>query len=201
MGDHRKLSNSALRDLLNTIYTKANGASENFGLTQDLIDEAKTRRNALTGKIDDQTAKRTASKAATTALNLERKDNDEWVADLKVKMHAAKVSADKFVEFGFDADEFGSSAISPQTPLELTVTGSSNGTNALKWKGNGNKPRTIYLIEAKIGDAAKYSIIGTSTKKSFNHKDQTPGVKVIYRVRAQRGEDFSDYSNEAVVYG
>lgn len=199
--DHRKLSNSEVRDLLNNIFTKGDGNAANFGVTQDLIDEAKTRGNALTAKMNDQTAKKAASKAATTSLNLERKDDDEWLSDFKLLMRTNKVSADKFVEFGFDADDLVPSPIAPQTPLELFVIGSSNGINALKWKSNGNKPRVIYLIEAKIGAATDYTIVGTSTKTSFNHKNQTPGVKAMYRVRAQRGEELSDYSNEAVVYG
>jgi hypothetical protein len=44
-------------------------------------------------------------------------------------------------------------------------------------------------------------MVGTTTKPGFNHTGQTPGVKAMYHVRAQRGDRFSEYSNEAVVYG
>ena len=200
MADHRKLSNSDFLNLLNEITTKADGNAASFGLTQDLIDEAKTRRNGFEVKLTDQIAKKDASKAATTLMGQTRKSDDQFVSEMKATMRLAKVPPNKFEELGLDADDSIASIIAPQTPTDLVVEGFSNGTNKLKFNRNGNKQNTIYLVEAKSGDAADFVIVGTTTKTTFEHKNQKPGVKTVYRVRAQRGDDYSDYSNPATVY-
>jgi hypothetical protein len=200
MSDHRKLSNNAFYNLLNDIYTKGDGSAPSFGLTQAIIDLVKDMRNGMSDGIADQTAKKAASKASTTSLKIVRGGADDLVSDLKIAMRAAKVSADKFVEFGFDADDLVPSIITLSTPMDLVVQGYSNGTNELKFDRNGNKQGTTFLIEAKIGDALDYTIIGTTRKQSFKHTEQKPGVKTLYRTRAQRGDDFSEYSNVATVY-
>ncbi|MCD9185372.1 MAG: hypothetical protein LUM44_02995 [Pyrinomonadaceae bacterium] len=200
MADHRKLSNSDFLNLLNEITAKADGNAASFGLTQDLIDEAKTRRNGFEVKLTDQIAKKDASKAATTLMGQTRKSDDQFVSEMKATMRLAKVPPNKFEELGLDADDSIASIIAPQTPTALVVEGFSNGTNKLKFNRNGNKQNTIYIIEAKSGDAADFVIVGTTTKTTFEHKNQKPGVKTVYRVRAQRGDDYSDYSNTATVY-
>ena len=200
MADHRKLSNSEFINLLNEIATKAEGKAEEFGLTQEIVDDAKARRLNLQAKLSDQIAKRDAAKAATTVINQTRKSDDQFISDLKVRMRLEKVPPEKFVEAGLDADDSTPSVVAPQTPTDLVVEGFSNGTNKLKFNRNGNKKNTVFIIEAKSGDAVDFVIVGTTTKTTFEHKNQKPGVKTVYRVRAQRGGDYSDYSNLATVY-
>jgi hypothetical protein len=199
--DHTKLSNSAFKELLNNIFTKANGNEAEFFLTPALVGQVKTSRDTIDIKIADQTAKLAAAKASTTDLGLTRKEGNALISLVKRTMKSnANFSLAKYVEFGFDEDDLTPSAITPETVLDLSAKGASNGTNTLKFNRNGNKPGTIFLIEAKIGDAPDYIIVGTTTKTTFEHKGQKPGVKVVYRVRAQRGDDVSEPSNEAVVY-
>lgn len=200
MADHRKLSNSEFLNLLNQLATKADGNAADFGLTQDIVDEAKARRIGLQTKVNDQTAKKSAAKASTSVVNQTRKGDDEFLSDVKAMMRLAKVSPDKFIEAGFDEDDSIVSIIVPQTPTDLVVSGASDGINKLKFNRNGNKPKTVFLVEAKIGNATDFVIIGTSMKQTFEHKNQKPGVKIVYRIRAQRGDDYSDYSNTANVY-
>lgn len=199
--DHTKLSNNEFKNLLDDIAAKADGNAADFFLTQGLIDQIKTAGGVLTADISDQAAKQSAAKAATNKLGQTRKDGDKLVSLLKRTMKAnADFSPDKYVEFGFDADDLTPSAIAPQTPADLSVEGFSNGTNELKFNRNGNKTGTVFIIEAKIGEAANYSIIGTTKKTNYRHTGQKPGVKIVYRLRAQRGDQFSEYSNEAVIY-
>jgi len=199
--NHTKLSNSEFRDLLDDIVEKADGNAAEYFLTQSQLDELKTVRNTLTTEIADQAAKQSAAKAATQKLGQTRKDGDKLVSLVKKTMKSnAKFTTDKYVDLGFDADDLTPSAIAPQTPLDLSVKGFSNGTNELKFKRNANKATTVFIIEAKTGDAANYSIIGTTTKTVFRHTGQKPGLKILYRIRAQNGDQFSEYSNEAVIY-
>lgn len=199
--NHAKLSNSKFRDLLDDILTKADGNAAEYFLTQSQLDELKTVRNTLTAEIAEQTETQAAAKAATQKLGQTRKGADKLVSLVKKTMKAnAGFTSDKYVDLGFDADDLTPSAITPQTPLDLSVKGFSNGTNELKFKRNGNKNSAVFIIEAKIGDAADYAIIGTTTKTVFRHTGQKPGLKILYRVRAQNGDQYSEYSNEAVIY-
>ena len=71
----------------------------------------------------------------------------------------------------------------PKTPDGLTAQGYAEGTNALLWNRNGNKPNTIFVIEAQIGDAPGFVQVGSTGATRFRHTGQTPGVRVLYRHR------------------
>jgi hypothetical protein len=85
-------------------------------------------------------------------------------------------------------------------PTDLAATGFSNGVNKLVWKRAGNPQSTVFVIEAKTGTGS-WAQVGATSKVKFSHNGQTPGVQVIYRVRAQRGNETSAPSNTAIVYG
>lgn len=89
----------------------------------------------------------------------------------------------------------------PLTPAtELSASGSSNGANILKWNRNGNTDRTLFLIEALYPGESGWQFVATTTKARCIHQDQTPGVRVIYRVTSQRGDKKSLPSGLAQVY-
>ena len=102
---------------------------------------------------------------------------------------------------GFDikTQHFGIPGIS--VPIELFVNGTSDGINHLKFNRNANRQGTNFIIEAKIADSTSWVIIDVITNTKYDHKNQTPGVRVQYRVRAKRGELESTASNIATVYG
>lgn len=200
MGDHRRLSHSAFYFVLEEFFTKTDGNAATYGLTQGLVDDIKVMKNDLKADLDDQTLKQAASKAATTKTNGTRKTTDDLYAKAKRDAKNSGTAADKLAEIGFAPDDLTPTPIGVIAPIELSVVGFSNGKNSLVFNRNGNKPGTIYNAEAKIGTATSFVIIGFTKSRTFDHKNQTPGVKVVYRLRAQRGEVFSDYSNEAVVY-
>ncbi len=88
----------------------------------------------------------------------------------------------------------------PIAPTALLASPDADGTNTLTWNGNGNKARTTYLIEAMIGSATTFAVVGDTTAQSFAHRGQTPGVTVTYRVTASRAKMRSAPSQTAAVY-
>jgi len=102
---------------------------------------------------------------------------------------------------GFDVKTQNAGVSGISVPVDLLVNGTSDGINHLKWNRNGNRYGTTFIIEAKIGDSNTWVIIDAITVTKYEHKNQTPGVKVQYRVRAKRGDLESTASNVAVVYG
>lgn len=85
-------------------------------------------------------------------------------------------------------------------PLDLSVEGFANGINTSKWKRNGNPSYRKFTIEYRVGETGAWLIAGTTSKTVFNHKNQTPGVKIYYRVYAHTDDEQSPHSNTAVVY-
>jgi hypothetical protein len=88
----------------------------------------------------------------------------------------------------------------PTPALELVATPSADGTNALKWKSGANAAGVRFEIQAKVGTAAGFSTVDVVTATSFVHKNQTPGVRVEYRVVTRRGDLVAAASNPATVY-
>lgn len=86
------------------------------------------------------------------------------------------------------------------TPQELMASGFETGVNSLKWKTGSGGPGATYCIEAQFGTASAWTIVGMTTAARFEHTGQTPGNRIAYRVRACKADQFSSYSNEAVVY-
>ena len=58
----------------------------------------------------------------------------------------------------------------------------------------------MYVIEALLGDTNGFQMVDVVTDTKYIHKGQTPGVMIVYRVRAKRGDNLSIPSNEAAVY-
>jgi hypothetical protein len=160
-----------------------------------------TDADELAANNAQQVALRAALSAVTQRGQDLQKRSLRRLQNLRYAMKSNHSNASEFDAIGFDPPAGQKRIVEPQTPTELSVVGYSNGVNALRFAGN-NVPNSVrYLIEAKVGDAADYAIIGVSKAQRFKHTGVTPGVKHQYRVHAQttRGR-ISGCSNEAVVY-
>jgi hypothetical protein len=119
---------------------------------------------------------------------------------------AGAIQADKSVPnnlreiLGLPVHDTTHSVINPEVPEDLTAIVSLDKIIQLDWKAGLNKPGTMYAVEAKIGDAAQYSLIDMTTKTKYAHKNQTPGIKINYRIYAKRADKVSPHSNIATVY-
>ena len=87
------------------------------------------------------------------------------------------------------------------TPTGLTAEEFSTGVNALNWNRAGNKPNTIFVIEAQSGTTTQWTEVGSVTATKFDHVGQTPGVKTAYRVMANRAGMKSVASPSVTLYG
>jgi hypothetical protein len=140
--------------------------------------------------------------AQTALVRDERKDLNKDVGLLNSAFKAIDgVPANILEELGLNINESHSGGSAPFSPADLVATGTSDGTNSLKWSRSGNRQGTTYIIEAKFGDSNDWVMIDAVTRSNYKHVNQTPGVKVQYRVKAKRGEFVSGYTNTAVVYG
>lgn len=88
----------------------------------------------------------------------------------------------------------------PLAPSELLATPSADGINRLTWKRGDDVDSTLYDIEAQTGNSPDFALVYTTGARRFDHKNQTPGVKITYRVSARRRGISSGFSNLAQVY-
>jgi hypothetical protein len=89
----------------------------------------------------------------------------------------------------------------PVTPTVVTATAASNGVNTLRWHRNGNKPTTVFIVEAQIGDSTAWVQAGSTLKTTLALPGNVPGQRVNYRVIASRNERTSAPSETITVYG
>ncbi len=155
--------------------------------------------------LDDADKKAVASMAQARAdiaiAQGGRRDLLNLLSGGKFGMRGVQASADEYAAVGFDPPADPANITTPQTPSKLAATGYSNGVNELRFKGNNDPGKVIYIIEATTGDDAGYAMIGSSKKQSFKHRGVTPGQHYEYRVQAQATRGMvSEWSNTAAVY-
>ncbi len=151
--------------------------------------------------LSDSVAKKDAAKSSVSAKNSQKSVVVDVVRNLARRVQAHSGVPDSLkLSLGLPVYNTPATPVTPQAPASLVVSGTEDGINTLKWKSNGNKPGTMYMIEARGSDTAPWVFINATTKTSFEHTDQIPGVKMSYRVRSKRAAGESQYSNVATVY-
>ncbi len=154
----------------------------------------------LSNELNDKQSTRATADAAETTFDNRRKEATEFQNSRK-KFFASNpnVSASLKTQMKLIKPASSGSSIVAQ-PLNLSAEGFSSGNNEMKWDRNGNPPHRNFTVEYRIGEDGAWLIAGTTRKTTFIHKNQTPGVKIYYRVYAHTDDEQSPRSNTAVVY-
>lgn len=89
----------------------------------------------------------------------------------------------------------------PVSPvLELSVVGTSDGVNQLRWNRGSNEQGTIFVVEFRREGSSEWSLAGVVTSARFSHEEQTPGVETWYRVLTVRAGRTSAPTPAVAVY-
>ena len=185
--------------------TNFNGIADDkqteLGVSAAQLTELQNIRSLLEEKVINRQSTLEAAAAANIELREIVKDVNERIGSLNTGFKSKREIPDALIELlGLDADDNALTPVTPVTPTDLVVEGRSNGINYVRWRGGGNRSRTTYILEAKTAASAEYMFVKALTKVRFEHKNQPPGVRVFYRVKAIHRDLESPYSNEAVVY-
>jgi hypothetical protein len=184
------------------LLNKASLNKTTLQLSEERLTALNAKLSAFNENLSLKQQKREESIAQTTLVGNLRKDLNREVGLLNTGFKGIDgLPPNLLEELGLSVNEGSFGTTPPAVPLDLVVMGTSDGVNSLKWKRNGNRQGTTFIIEAKIGEASDWTIIDAVTGATYKHKNQTPGVKAQYRVKAKRGELESGASNSAVVYG
>ncbi len=196
-----KLSPAELLVFLTNFNTVADANKAELGLNGAQVTEMNDMKTELEAKLIDRQAKNEAAIASTSALGEIVKNATSMLGTHNITFKANKAIPDSMIEsLGFDPDDDSPTPVLAITPTDLVVEGRSNGSNYIKFNRNGNKAVVNFILEAKIGNETEYKFVKVLSKTRFEHKNQTPGVRAFYRVKAVHGDSESNYSNEAVVY-
>lgn len=194
-----QLSNSEFSPWLANFIAVIVANKANLPITAAQITALESRLSGHQTNLNAQAAAEEASQAATRTLNGERKISNDEIGYLSTIFKADKsIPRELIVQMGLQASE-GRTSPPPNVPLDLMVTPSASGVNVLKWKRNGNKATTVFIIEAQE-EGKDWVVIGGVTETTFEHKGVKPGVQVAYRVKATRDKRESEYSTPAVAY-
>lgn len=169
------------------------------------INDAKTARAAAKAAVKAQSASR-ARAAATIraqAKRIQAQDNvpNSLLLALGLSVHQKPGTP---------------GTVAPVRPATVSAQPHASGTNTVNWKASGNKPGTIYVVQALMptpgvkvpfADGAPavpdnaWNYVTSVSATRFAHNDCTPGQTMYYRVIAQRGIKASVPSEAVVVYG
>lgn len=201
MANYIPAKDDEFKDWLGNFIIVANANLATLGLIAGDITQLSTDRGTLDTAINDAEVKKAASKSATQLKDTIRKS-----AEGKVRGIVKRIQANTAVSNALKAQlqititsSASSSSPTPISPTALIPKVIGSGEYELSWSRNGNKNGTFFVIEAIIGSAGSWTQIFATTKTKYIHGNNTPGEKIVYRVKAQRGEFQSSASNIAIV--
>lgn len=186
---------------LTNLIKKATVYKTELNLTNDRLSDLQVKLAAFNENVALKRQKKDESTAQTALVKNSRTDLNKDVGSLNNAFKAIDGLPSNIIEeLGLNVGTGNFSPVAPSTPADLVVTGTSDGTNSLKWKRGGNRSGAMFIIEAKVGDSGNWTMIDAVTGVVYKHRNQSPGVKIQYRVKAKRGEFESGYTNTAVIY-
>jgi len=199
--DYIPSNDAAAQAWANNFLTVANASLPALGLVADDTAPIAAAKSAFDAALSDVAAKKSAYEAAVANKNTRRKSLDDAVRPVVRKIQAT-VGVPNSLKANLRITVRGASAppSAPVPPVNLVARGLDTGTNTLAWARSANRVGTQFVIEAKVNNAATWSLVDVITVTRYAHTGQQPGVPIVYRVRARRGKESSDPSNEASVY-
>ncbi|MCX6155148.1 MAG: fibronectin type III domain-containing protein [Candidatus Kapabacteria bacterium] len=201
MADFIPSSDTIYQDWLANFITVANANLSTLGLLSTEMTALSTDKSDFDTAITDSETKQAAAKAATERKKLTR-ETSEVLARALVKRIQARtgVTNDLKAQLQITVPGSGSGPTPiPFPPTDLVANIVGSGSYELKWKRNGNATNTLFVIEALIGTASTWATVFVTSKLTYTHAGNTPGVRIVYRVKGQHGEIQGPFSNYAIV--
>ncbi len=172
-----------------------------LNLTAANLTEMQTLKEEMKNALAERQSVEEMKRAKIAVLREKRRAALKKVAYYNKILPANEaISIELIGRLGLNITVSNTATVEPSQPVGLVAESFANGINELSWKKNGNRAGTFYIIEARLETEPKFVYVGSTSKTKFEHKNQRPGVRMFYRVKALRHDEESTYSNEAVVY-
>ena len=148
--------------------------------------------SAIVAATNLRTAAGTAranSKSATKAYHDSADEALDLVRDLILEVKAYAATTDDpqvYVLADLSPKDAPSETPAPDAPSNVVYTLLPNGSLELKWKGKGPQG-TFYIVKRRLAGESAYSIIATTTDKTFTDNNIAAGTdSVLYQILAQQ---------------
>jgi hypothetical protein len=172
-----------------------------YGMTEAESADLRTKELNFVAALDAADAAKAAASTAVAAKDEARLALEEAYRPIYNRIQVSQVVTDAArTSAGLPLRDTTRTFVNPIPPRDLVARADATGTNVLTFNANGNTSGAQFVVEARIGAAAEFSLVNVTTATTFKHTGQTPGVRTDYRVRARRGAAISDPSNVASVY-
>ena len=200
--DYLPKGKTQLQAWLTNFNTVANTNMTALGLTASDMTALNGAASGLSTSINVVKTAKASLKAATQGELGATKNVNSTVRGVVRRIQSnAAVSPALKASLGVNPRTAPKNHTPPVTPTGLMAEAYSNGVNSLRWNRAGNKPNTIFVIQAQSSASAEWVEVGSASATKFDHVGQTPGVKVAYRVLAKRAGMASVASPAVTVYG
>lgn len=200
MPNFSDMTDAELAAWVNNFTTVVGANPSEYGLTAAQVTDFTAKNDDFVAKITAHITAEDAATAAIKARDASRKPDESLASYYNTIIKAnTDISDAAKSAAGIDVKK-PSTHTPPVTPLGLTVNGYQDGTNILKWEGAGNKQGTQYIVEYRPGTETDFKYLGLASGTTYTHEDAVPGEQCAYRVKAQRANQQSTYSNVAIIY-
>lgn len=160
-----------------------NGMSTNFA-------------TSLTTLATSKAATKQAQQAKDTTLKASRATLSKWAKTFRANPAVSDALLD---QLQLPHHKTPGTKTPPTTPLDLVANADIQGLVSLKWKANGNRGGTQYVVEAQPGPDDAWSIIGSTTKSKTTFQ-AVAGNYIAFRVTARRDDQDSQPTLPVVLW-
>jgi hypothetical protein len=181
--------------------TKASASPTNYGVTAADIAPLETLLTAYTTALSEHVAAMAAARSQREAKDNARAALEASLRSVGAKMEASgQLDTTEALSLHFHVRDMIQTNVVLHAPGNLIVHGFENGENSMLWDSGGNIPGTIYIPQYRLTPTGDWKSLRPVTKTTYVHRNQTPGVKVDYRVGVAQGDEDYLWSNIFTVY-
>ncbi len=195
-----KRKDALLRPWLINLRTVATANMEQLGLDVPDLDVLIAADTNFSTAYNEALAARLAAETATMTKDSTRRDSLNSVKSY-VKTWQASTTINQALKNELDLPIGPNQGVPtpPTVPLDFVATPNSNGSVAFRWKRNGNRQGTVFVIEKF--DGSEWETIELATKTRVTVNGFAPGVSETFRVFARRNGQNSAPSDTQTIYG
>jgi hypothetical protein len=195
MNDYEFLANQEqMSEVLRTKH-------DDYGVSEAESSDLSGKVTAYSGGLTAHVNADAKALAATESKNLFKKVLAKFSSDLTEKIRVYPgMTDDKLREAGITVYDKVHSVLTPLIPTEFMAVFKNDDEVHSKWNRGDNKQGCLYVVECQMGDDPEFKEITTITATKYVHHNFPAGTKATYRVRAKRGNELSNHSNEATVF-
>ncbi len=201
--NYRELNDADLVDFSKNVELRL-AEHEVTSLPDDLADDLAATIAPLNVSLEtviESSVENTALKQSVNAVKLtQREEMIVRLSAIKNYLVAAESPKSDFEICGFSYRK-NAAPIIAQDPTDLAASGTSNGVNRLRFRGNNPSGSVNYEVWRREGDTAPWAFLLFTGKQQFSDAPVVPGQYYEYKVRAVAKTNTSYWSNSAVVYG